>query len=451
MYHPPRVRMCESCDHFNSLVPLCRLCVTVPNWWRTGPIRTNLRPSHFHACLIRFVDSPLIFSSNHQPAQCTPLPLTFPSSQPHSRSPPLSPFLALAMKIKRHKRIRKILQFYHLSYHITAPYRVVLDPHFIQAAHDGKVMIRDQLPTLFHQPTTPYITPCILAWMEAAGRGWEASVFIGRQLGFLSCRHKKKGKIHPEACIKALLTPQRHLMEGGGEAGQKEEERKEGKEEEKAEDEMGDGNAAARTATATAAAAASTSSLSSTSTSVSSATRLPASIPTSLSHLPLNPDKLIVAAQSSTLRDWVRATPGIPLLFLHGSVPVMEAPSGVERFDRKQKAVEDSGRLTEVEEKALTRVRDKAVGGGRTGWQGDRSGKGGPPRKKKAKGPNPLSVKKKKKKAPQPTGGAAGAKRKQAEVSSDENSSNGAASGGIKRRKTGAESGAGGASTGVDE
>ena len=235
------------------------------------------------------------------------------------------------MKIKRHKRIRKILQFYHLSYHISPPYRVVLDPHFIQASHTGKVMIREQMPTLFHHPTTAYITPCILAWMEGAGRGWEASAYIGRQLGFLSCRHKKKGKIHPEACIKALLTPQRHLMEGGGEA-KKDEEKEEAKEDDSDAEEgkASDGNAAARTATAAAAAAAASSSLASTSTSVSSATRLPPSIPSSLSHLPLNPDKLIVAAQSSTLREWVRSTPGIPLLFLHGSVPVMEAPSGVE-------------------------------------------------------------------------------------------------------------------------
>ena len=357
------------------------------------------------------------------------------------------------MKIKRHKRIRKILQFYHLSYHISPPYRVVLDPHFIQASHIGKVMIRDQLPTLFHQPTTAYITPCILAWMEAAGRSWEASAYIGRQLSFLSCRHKKKGKIHPEACIKALLTPQRHLMDGAQPAnddGKANEEKGEVDDtDEKADEDSGD----AGSTVVAKSASTSTSPSSSSSSSLSSSTRLPASIPSSLSHLPLNPDKLIVAAQSATLRDWVRATPGIPLLFLHGSVPVMEAPSGVDRFDRKRRAEEDSGRLTEVEERALTRVKEKEGGGGGGGWEGGRGGRVAPPRKKKAKGPNPLSVKKKKKKPQQQPGaeGGAGGKRKQTEVNGEATGSSGAESGGTKRRKTGADSSASSTPAGDDE
>ena len=353
------------------------------------------------------------------------------------------------MKIKRHKRIRKILQFYHLSYHISPPYRVVVDPHFIQASHTGKVMIRDQLPTLFHNPTTAYITPCILAWMEGGGRAWEASAFIGRQLSFLSCRHKKKGKIHPEACIKALLTPQRHLMEGAAESGGTQAAKNEQKEQIEEEEEDGEDDddkhaddikaaaaaveAAARNnksaSTTTAAASAST-------TSLSSSTRLPASIPSSLSHMPLNPDKLIVAAQSATLRDWVRATPGIPLLFLHGSVPVMEAPSGVERFDRKAKAAEEGGKLTEVEEKALSKVKEKQQQ--QNGAGGEWAGK---PRKKKAKGPNPMSVKKKKKKTQQQAaggagGGGGGGKRKQTEVPAEASSSSTAEAAGNKRRKT---------------
>ena len=313
-------------------------------------------------------------------------------------------------------------------------------------------MIRDQLPTLFHHPTTAYITPCILAWMEGGGRGWEAAAYIGRQLAFLSCRHKKKGKIHPEACIKALLTPQRHLMEGGGGQVGGEEDGREVKEQEG--DEKDEINAAARAATAAATAATSASSSSSsssaaaasTSTSLSSATRLPTSIPASLTHLPLNPDKLIVAAQSTTLRDWVRATPGIPLLFLHGSVPVMEAPSGVERFDRRQKAVEEGERLTEVEEEAVARLKERDSGG----RGGSTSGRVGPPRKKKAKGPNPLSVKKKKKKPQQPAGGGGG-KRKQTESSSETTNSAGSvdsSGGATKRRKTGAETAG---STGGDE
>ena len=243
------------------------------------------------------------------------------------------------MKIKRHKRVRKILQFYALSYNIHQPYKVVVDPAFIQACREGHLMIKDQLPTLFHAPTTAYITPCILHHLQLQGGAAAAAYHIASTLSFLSCRHKKKGKIHPDACIKALVTPQWHLQPGANEAAQG----AEGKAQE------GAGG--------------------------------------------FNPDRLIVAAQGRELREWVRGQAGVPLLFVHGSVPVMEAPSGTDRFDRIEKARTAMATLTEEEKKAVEGVEEKGAGK----ETGERRG---PPRKKKVKGPNPMSVKKKKKSSP---------------------------------------------------
>ena len=217
------------------------------------------------------------------------------------------------MKLKRHKRVRKVLQFYTLSFGISPPYRVIVDPAFIQACRDGHIMIKEQLPSLFHAPATAFITPCILHWLQQRGGQTAAALHIASSLSFLSCRHGKKGKIHPEACIKSLL-----------------------------------------------------------------------------SHSPpaLNPDKLIVAAQSPTLREWVRGRAGAPLLFVHGVVLVMEPPSGEERFDTTEKARQGmAAQLTADEQQAVQQLRAEEQAAQPQPLQR---------RRKKPKGPNPLSVRKKK-------------------------------------------------------
>jgi len=44
-----------------------------------------------------------------------------------------------------------------------------------------------------------------------------------------------------------------------------------------------------------------------------------------------NPDRLCVGAQSIELRKHVRNTPGVPLLFIRGNVPIVETPSAMNR------------------------------------------------------------------------------------------------------------------------
>lgn len=98
-----------------------------------------------------------------------------------------------------------------------------------------------------------------------------------------------------------------------------------------------------------------------------------------------NPDRLIMGAQEVGLRHFVRDTPGVPLLFIQGQVPILEPPAG---SDKKHVLEERSARthLSTEEQKQLDALKPP---------QPEKLHK-----RKKIKGPNPLSVKKKKTVAP---------------------------------------------------
>lgn len=98
-----------------------------------------------------------------------------------------------------------------------------------------------------------------------------------------------------------------------------------------------------------------------------------------------NKEQWFVGAQDVELRKFMRNTPGIPVLFIHGQVPIMEPPSASTQKQATEKREERTA-LTDSEKKVLKKIAPKPAA---------------TTTKKKKKGPkqpNPLSVKKKKKK-----------------------------------------------------
>jgi len=95
-----------------------------------------------------------------------------------------------------------------------------------------------------------------------------------------------------------------------------------------------------------------------------------------------NPDYLCVAAQDLELRNKLREIPGIPLLYIHGNVPVMDPPSKVCVNHTIQKSL-DSAKPLKKEVASLKELKQNST------TQTPQIN-----RKRKAKGPNPLSVKK---------------------------------------------------------
>lgn len=103
-----------------------------------------------------------------------------------------------------------------------------------------------------------------------------------------------------------------------------------------------------------------------------------------------NRDFLCVGAGDPELRDRVRNVPGVPVLFVRGNVPILETPS---ELDRGVTEGEELARMeaSEAEKRAAAKARREEEGGGEPRRRVM-------PKRKVAKGPNPLAVKKKKKK-----------------------------------------------------
>eukprot|EP00457_Paulinella_chromatophora_P011131 gb/GEZN01011257.1/.p1 GENE.gb/GEZN01011257.1/~~gb/GEZN01011257.1/.p1 ORF type:complete len:327 (-),score=77.77 gb/GEZN01011257.1/:158-1138(-) len=217
------------------------------------------------------------------------------------------------MKYKRYKRIRKFLKLYQLNFKLKPPYKVLMDGEFIQAALEGKIMLKEQIPKLVQDDhSAPFVTKCVLQYLQAGGGFYSGAARIASTLGFLKCRHKK-GVLSPKDCI--LL----QVPEG-------------------------------------------------------------------------NPDGLILAAQDLELREAIRRMPAVPLFFIRGSVPVMEAPEGTMQ-ESIVGHVQALNRLSQSEQTLVS------VGSAEHNQQGEEALK-----KRKRKGPkqpNPLSMKKKKPKEAQ--------------------------------------------------
>lgn len=98
-----------------------------------------------------------------------------------------------------------------------------------------------------------------------------------------------------------------------------------------------------------------------------------------------NENHYIIATQDMDLQKKLRATPAVPLMYLHNKAPVLEKPSPLtEEVARKKFSA-----LTDWEKTAVEAMRkENGIA------EDDQARK---PRKKKKKGANPLSCKKKKK------------------------------------------------------
>lgn len=97
-----------------------------------------------------------------------------------------------------------------------------------------------------------------------------------------------------------------------------------------------------------------------------------------------NEKHYLVATQDRELQKQIRTIAGTPLLYLHSKTPVLEPPSQatIEATNNKLLGI------TEYEQKTLNDLKDKS------GIMNEEEIK---PKRKKKKGPNPLSCKKKKK------------------------------------------------------
>lgn len=66
------------------------------------------------------------------------------------------------MKVKRTKRAKRVLNFFHFNYHYNEPYNILVDGTFCQAALQHKINLREQIPKYLDAPTEIFTTKCVL-------------------------------------------------------------------------------------------------------------------------------------------------------------------------------------------------------------------------------------------------------------------------------------------------
>lgn len=67
------------------------------------------------------------------------------------------------MKVKRLKRAKKILNFFHHKYKYTEPYHILLDGTVCQASLQNKINLREQFPKYLDSAVELCTTKCVLA------------------------------------------------------------------------------------------------------------------------------------------------------------------------------------------------------------------------------------------------------------------------------------------------
>ncbi|CEL95589.1 unnamed protein product [Vitrella brassicaformis CCMP3155] len=319
------------------------------------------------------------------------------------------------MKAKRQKQFRRIMRFYRVACGIDEPYRVLIDGPFIQASLKQKVHIKEQLPKMLGGRCTPVVTTCTMAELRKLGPDLLGAVLVAKNFYRHKCHHTKAiqeapkppdGKdAPPEAADDAndleaegleladhdASTPppgakkrprevdcpqddddvvhrvvptsavqSRESLEGGGWRAWKRRKMDEGEE-----------------------------------GTIDAAECIKQLLGSS------NPHRFCVATQDRTLQAFVRRIPRVPLLYLHGSVPLIEEPSDAAKASLSKREEQQAG-PREWERPFLKDATAKA--------QQDQDA--AQKKKKKKKGKNPLSCLPKKPKRPKLSPAAAdGAKK----------------------------------------
>jgi U3 small nucleolar RNA-associated protein 23 len=223
------------------------------------------------------------------------------------------------MKLKRYKKIQRRMGFFEKNFKFRAPFQILLDGTFAQAALMTKVNIQDQLPKYLNAPVKLLTSPCIVTETENIGPQVFGALNILKQYPTHKCSHGARPK-SADKCILSMVNPN-------------------------------------------------------------------------------NPNRYIIATQDQTLRERLRAVPGVALLYLHGNAPTLEKPSEkTEEFASAQSLQQTQ--VLEYQKEILDAMKNSTGAGAAGNAQAHAQThvhKG--TIKRKRAGPNPLSCKKRKSKS----------------------------------------------------
>ncbi|CAL0318431.1 unnamed protein product [Lupinus luteus] len=108
------------------------------------------------------------------------------------------------MKVKKQKRHRKILTFYTACFGFRKPFRVLCDGTFVHHILVNRLTPADKaLTNILTAPVKLYTTRCVLAELKQLGRSYSEALEAAQQLIIARCEHEKCAKA--DACIMELI------------------------------------------------------------------------------------------------------------------------------------------------------------------------------------------------------------------------------------------------------
>ncbi|CAI5475841.1 unnamed protein product [Closterium sp. Yama58-4] len=113
------------------------------------------------------------------------------------------------MRVKRQREVRRHVRFYRTSCGFREPFKAVADGTFLHHVTRLRLSpLATSIPKLLGFPTRVYITRCILAELQRLGDAFKDTRFAARQLEVARCTHEGDGAVTASECIQ-------HLVAGG--------------------------------------------------------------------------------------------------------------------------------------------------------------------------------------------------------------------------------------------
>jgi len=294
------------------------------------------------------------------------------------------------MRHRRAKAARKTLKFFSLNCNVKPPFKILVDGNFLATSVKQKVPLFDRISkTLQNEEFTLYVCRSALDELNALpGPVFEEA----RQFGLDECIIIEREDIRPlvaaDSSSSSTTTTTTRQRGGGGDANGKT----------NTAEASGKGGGGGGTPAEDIQSLVSLPPISS-ATTTSKRSKKTAVIKHDHNNTH-NPQGYIVASQDETLSDILRNIPNVPQMHLSRGVLMFESPSAATRrkanFRERGKQMTGGGMMTGEERELIAKTRREERTKKRKEVDGQESGADGMRKKRKAKGPNPLSCKKKK-------------------------------------------------------
>ncbi|XP_054707175.1 rRNA-processing protein UTP23 homolog [Uloborus diversus] len=96
------------------------------------------------------------------------------------------------MKISRHRRVRRYLNFYKNNFQFRSPFQILIDATFCKEALQCKLNIKEQVPKYLEDPEVKlFTTPCVITEAELLGPKVFGAMLIVKQFKARKCGHEK--------------------------------------------------------------------------------------------------------------------------------------------------------------------------------------------------------------------------------------------------------------------